>query len=77
MEKHYMDMAIDKKLVIKQTLDQVQIYAAVYYYMETNVAVMLRELNVKYDIAETEVDRRLARIEEIWTWNWMRCSGWR
>ena len=64
VEKHYMDMAIDKKLVIKQTLDQVQIYAAVYYYMETNVAVMLRELNVKYDIAETEVDRRLARIEE-------------
>lgn len=63
VEKHYMDMAIDKKLVIKQTVDQVQIYASAYYYMETNVAVMLRELNVKYDVSELEIDRRIRQIE--------------
>ena len=64
VEKHYMDMAIDKKLVLKQTMDQVQIYASAYYYMETNVAVMLRELNVKYDVSDAEIDRRISQIEK-------------
>ncbi len=64
VEKHYMDMAIDKKLVMKQTVDEMQIYAAAYYYMETNVAVMLRELNVKYDVSGTEMERRICQIEK-------------
>lgn len=64
VEKHYMDMAIDKKLVLKQTMDQVQVYASAYYYMETNVAVMLRELNVKYDVSEAGIDRRISQIEQ-------------
>ncbi|MCD8217078.1 MAG: ATP-dependent RecD-like DNA helicase [Clostridiales bacterium] len=65
VEKQYMDMAIDKKLVLKQSADLLQVYAASYYYMEANVAVMLRELNVRYDVSETEVDRRIRKLEEI------------
>ncbi len=65
VQRHYMDMAIDKKLVLKtQEDDQVQIYAAVYYYMEANVAAMLRALNVKYEVADSVVERRLRRLEE-------------
>ncbi len=65
VEKHYMDMTIERKLVMKQTEDQVQIYASTFYYMELNVAVMLRELNVKYDFSETAVEQRIRKIEEL------------
>ena len=65
IEKHYMDMTIDRKLVMKQTVDQVQIYASTFYYMELNVAVMLRELNVKYDFSATAVEQRIRKIEEL------------
>ena len=65
VEKHYMDMTIDRKLVMKQTEDKVQIYASTFYYMELNVAVMLRELNVKYDFSETAVEQRIRKIEEL------------
>lgn len=65
IEKHYMDMTIDRKLVMKQTEDQVQIYASTFYYMELNVAVMLRELNVKYDFSEIAVEQRIRKIEEL------------
>jgi exodeoxyribonuclease V alpha subunit len=65
VEKHYMDMAIDKKLILKQGEEQLQIYASTFYYMEMNTAVMLRELNVKYDVAETAVESRIQKIEEL------------
>ena len=65
VEKHYMDMAIDRKLILKQSEEEVQIYASTFYYMELNVAVMLRELNVKYDFSETAVEQRIRKIEQL------------
>lgn len=65
VEKHYMDMAIDRKLILKQSEAEVQIYASTFYYMELNVAVMLRELNVKYDFSETAVEQRIRKIEQL------------
>ena len=65
VEKHYMDMAIDRKLLLKQSEAEVQIYASTFYYMELNVAVMLRELNVKYDFSETAVEQRIRKIEQL------------
>ncbi len=64
VSKHYMDMAIEKKLVLKKTEDQMQVYAAVYFYMEANVAAMLRALNVTYEVSDAEVDRRIGRLEQ-------------
>ena len=65
VEKHYMDMAINRKLILKQSEAEVQIYASTFYYMELNVAVMLRELNVKYDFSETAVEQRIRKIEQL------------
>lgn len=65
VEKHYMDMAIDRKLILKQSEAEVQIYASTFYYMELNVSVMLRELNVKYDFSETAVEQRIRKIEQL------------
>ncbi|MCC8017454.1 MAG: ATP-dependent RecD-like DNA helicase [Lachnospiraceae bacterium] len=65
VEKQYMDMAIDQKLILKRTEDRTQIYAASYYYMEANVAAMLRELNVRYDVSETGMESRIGRLESL------------
>ena len=62
IEKHYMDMGIERKLVLKERDGILYIYASVYYNMEANSAAMLRSLNVKYEVPEQEVDRQLRLI---------------
>ena len=64
IEKHYMDLAIDKKLVIKEVEQCQYIYGSAYYYMELNTAAMLRELDISYDVAEIEIQKRVKRIEQ-------------
>ena len=63
IEKHYMDLAIGKKLVIKETGQCQYIYGSAYYYMEANTAAMLRELDISYDVPEMEIKKRIQRIE--------------
>ena len=53
MDKHLMDMQIDRKLVVKmpfceesQTADPL-IYSSHYYYLELNTARMLHDLNIR------------------------------
>ncbi len=64
VDKHYMDMAIEKRLVLKKTDEVMQIYAAVYFYMEANVASMLRALNVTYSVPDDIVEQRIRTLEE-------------
>lgn len=58
--KHYMDLAIEKKLMIRGEY----IYASVYYYMETFVAAKLGELNGAYDVSNSEIEQKIGRIEK-------------
>ena len=64
IEKHYMDLAIERKIMMKQQDTQTQIYSAPFYYMEANVATMLKQLNVHYDVADAEIEHRLAAIQK-------------
>lgn len=64
IEKHYMDMSIERKLMLKEMKEDVFVYAASYYYMEVNTATMLKALNVTYDISDTVVEQRVHRIEK-------------
>ena len=64
IEKHYMNLAIDKKLVLKENDGQQYIYAATYYYMEANTATMLEQLDVSYDVPEIEINERIRKIEQ-------------
>ncbi len=63
IEKHIMDMVMDKKLVIKQVEDISQVYSANYYYMELNTAKMLHDLNVKGDMPSHTIDSQIDRIQ--------------
>ena len=53
-----MDLAIERKIILKQMEDQTQIYAASFYYMEANTATMLKRLNVSYDVSDAEIEQR-------------------
>ena len=64
ISNYLMDLAIEKKIVIKKGEAESRIYPAQYYYMELNVAKMLRDLNVKYDIADVAIEKRLYEIEK-------------
>ena len=63
-EKQYMDLAIERKIILKQMEDQTQIYAASFYYMEANTATMLKRLNVSYDVSDAEIEQRIRGIEK-------------
>lgn len=63
LSKHLMELAIERKVVVKETQDEVRVYSAQYYYMELNTAKMLHDLNVKYDVVDLVAERRLHQIE--------------
>lgn len=64
MEKHLMDMQIDKRIVVKEGGSMRAVYAAQYYYLELNTAKMLHDLNIRGDVPRSQIDERLRKIEE-------------
>lgn len=63
IEKHYMDLAVARRIVIKQHGEEMQIYASSYYNMEHNVALLLQELNVRQEVSEAELQTKISAIE--------------
>ena len=64
IEKHLMDMAMEKKLVMKQGKEDVEVYASQYYYMELNTARMLHDLNLEGSVPEKKIRERLVGIQK-------------
>ena len=64
MEKHLVDLAMDRKIVQKEQGDQILIYPAQYYYLELNTARMLRERDIFCPEDEKIVERRIVQIEK-------------
>lgn len=64
MEKHLMDLSIDRKLILKEQEGEVIVYPSQYYYLELNTARMLNELNILCPEDESLVRRRIAQIEK-------------
>lgn len=64
MEKHLVDLAMERKIVQKEQGDQILIYPDQYYYLELNTARMLRELDIFCPEDEKIVERRIVQIEK-------------
>ena len=64
IEKYLMDLAMEKRIVMKQSEDGIRIYSSHYYYMEMNVARMLHDLNISCEVSEDHLKRRIHAIEE-------------
>ena len=57
-------LMLEKKIIIKEEKQGKLIYSSVYYYMELNVARMLHDLNIRYDVKSENVRRRITSIED-------------
>lgn len=64
IEKHLMDMQLDKRLVIRESEGKRIVYASQYYYMELNVAKMLHDLNIRGQMPEEEIRTQLLKIQK-------------
>ena len=64
MEKHLMDMVVDRKLIMKETEEGEVVYPTRYYYLELNTARMLNELNILCPEDEQMMAKRITRIEK-------------
>ena len=64
MEKHLMDMAIDRKVVLKEREKETIVYPSQHYYLELNTARMLCELTVSCPEDEKSTEKRIAQIEK-------------
>ncbi len=61
IENYLVDLVMDKKVVVKNKSD---VYAANFYYTELNIAKMLIDLDIKEDIDEEKILKRLENIEK-------------
>lgn len=64
IEKHYMNLAMDRKIIMRQVDDVTQIYASAFFYMEANAATMLKNLDASFDVPDIEIEARLRQIEK-------------
>ena len=64
IEKHLMDMQIDKRLVIRESEGDRVVYASQYYYMEMGVARMLHDLNIRGREPEEKIRKKLLQIQK-------------
>lgn len=64
IEKHYMNLALDRKIIMRQKEEQTQVYASTFFHMENNTAHMLKQLDISYDVSDKEIESRIKRIEK-------------
>lgn len=58
-----MELAIEGRVVIKSMPDETAVYSSLNYYTELNTARMLTDLQLRYEVPETELDTAIAGIE--------------
>ena len=58
-----MNLAMDRKLIIKKDEEESQVYSRSFYRMEESIAGMLKELDVKYKVDKEDLSNTIRRIE--------------
>lgn len=64
IEKNLMDLALDHKIVGRETGEITQVYAKPFFNMEVNVAAMLQGLDIYYDVPDIEIESAIRAIEK-------------
>ena len=64
IDRYLLDLAMEKKVILKQAETETRVYPSQYFYMELNTARMLHDLNVNYEIADVAIEKRLMEIEK-------------
>lgn len=63
LQRQITALSIEKKMIVTSNEEGNIIYSSVFYYMELNVARMLHDLNIRYEIKEDYISSRLEQIE--------------
>ncbi len=64
MDQYLMDLAIERKIVLKQEDGQERVYTASSWFMEMSTARMLCDLNITGEVDDTVILHRIAAIEK-------------
>lgn len=64
IEKHLMDLVVDRKLILKEQKEQIHVFTNLSYHTELNTARMLTELNILCGKEDYQMEKRIERIEE-------------
>ena len=64
MEKHLMDLSVDRKLVQKEKNGEILVYPTLYYYLELNTVRMLKELDILYPEEPEMMNKQILQIEK-------------
>lgn len=64
IEKYVMDLCVERKVVLKETEEELHVYPAQYYYLELNAAGMLHDLDIQCEVEENLIEARLKKLED-------------
>lgn len=64
IETQYMNLAMERKIIMREAEGVTQIYAATFFYMEANSAAMLKQLDAGFDVPDIEIEARIREIEK-------------
>lgn len=64
IEVQMMNLCMDRKLVIKENAKGTMVFGSRNYYMELNTAKMLHDLNLKCEMEEDQIIRKLQKVEK-------------
>ncbi len=63
IDQYLMDLAVERRIVVKQEENQERVYSASSYFMEMSTARMLCDLNITAEVNETVILHKIAAIE--------------
>ena len=64
IDQYLMDLAVERKIVVKREKDQERIYSASSYFIEMSTARMLCDLNISGEVNESVILHKIAAIEK-------------
>ena len=64
LEPRLMDLILDRKLIVKNIGDRDMVYTNHMYYVEMNVAKRLLDLNISYEVEDTNLAHSLKMMEQ-------------
>lgn len=62
-DKYITDMMIEKRIVVKDVNGVKWVYLSRYYYTELAIAAKMHELNIKSDVPENMIQKKIDRIQ--------------
>jgi len=64
VEAQIMNLAMERKIIIKTVGEEKQVYSRSFYRMEESIAGMLDQLNVTYKVDKADLEKVIRRIEK-------------